>query len=274
MGDLTNTAKRPYESFRPPNDPWKELPADHAASGGFLTVYYSDDLSRLPVRFVTKPGDNKADPNLETLTFGLFTTCNRALRSSVVRKFYPYIFFVTNHSAGRVLSGYYRIRWYAQSVFEGMNDICLAADRSRFIDPPIPVGEVDRRCKTALANAFRGFRILSPHTCRKILALVNRHRDATSAYVEEIDRLEHINLKYGGYRYIGWKQREKFSWALAAKYFKQGASTEVRDRVLNTSPTGRWSCTNCGAMVNNASLLKRCPECAALASLRPIRGGR
>ena len=54
-------------SIKPPRSPWILLSSE-SDSGGYLSFYYSDDMSPLPVRWVTKPGDNKSDPNLETLT--------------------------------------------------------------------------------------------------------------------------------------------------------------------------------------------------------------
>src|SRR5450631_819859 len=55
---------------RPPSPPWREI-AIRRPPTGYLSFYIADDLSRLPVRAVTLPGNNKADPNLETATYGL-----------------------------------------------------------------------------------------------------------------------------------------------------------------------------------------------------------
>src|SRR5687768_8784003 len=97
----------------PPNPPWREL-TPNAGSGGFVSVFYSDPLSRLPVRDVTRPGDNKSDPNLETGTFGLFSTCERSMRSGVRNRQVPWIFFVTSHGAAkRALVGLYAVGWWA-----------------------------------------------------------------------------------------------------------------------------------------------------------------
>jgi len=91
------------------------------------------------------------------------------------------------------------------------------------------------------------------------------------AYLFEIDRLEHLNQRYGGYRYVAWKQSEKFSWELAAKYVKSMAAFNTKDRVLNASPTSSWRCVECRAKIRNVALLKRCPECGKLGSLRAVR---
>jgi len=256
----------------PPNPPWKELGGKPDQAGGFALVYYSDNLSRLPVRFVTKPGDNKADPNLETLTFGLFSTCNRSLRSSAVTRGYPYLFFITRRGATRVLSGYYHVRWYTEGVFRGMKDFALAADEARFLDPPIEVNDVDRQCGTRLRKWFRSYRLLSPDECVTLLKFVRRRPDATAAYLSEMDRLEHLNQHYGGSRYISWKQSDKFSWRFAGAYLKTISASSSKDRVLNASPTNTWKCQNCGSRIRNKALLKRCPDCGELGSLRAVKG--
>jgi hypothetical protein len=259
-------------SHSPPNPPWKELGGSSDQAGGFALVFYSDNLSRLPVRFVTKPGDNKAYPNLETLTFGLFSTCNRSLRSSAVARRYPYLFFITNRGGTRVLSGYYHVRWYTEGVFRGMKDFALAADEAGFLDPPIDVSDVDRRCGTRLRKWFRSYRLLSPEECARILKLIQRRPDATETYLSEIDRLEHLNLRYGGSRYVSWKQTDKFSWELARGYLKTMSASGKKDRVLNASPTDTWKCQSCGSTIRNKALLKRCPDCGELGSLRAVKG--
>src|SRR3989304_4379671 len=142
-------------SVEPPNTPWQEL-KPRPGAGGYVSFYYSDDLSRLPVRWVTKPADNKSDPNLETLTYGLFSTCARSMRAAIVKRRCPHLFFVTARKKERVLTGYYRLRWYADGVFGGIRDFCLAADGARFIEKAIPLPEVDQKCGTHLAVPFRG----------------------------------------------------------------------------------------------------------------------
>src|SRR4051812_16368068 len=103
-------------SVRPPAAPWLKI--DRPSGAGYLSIYYSDDLSPLPIRWITKPGDNKSDPNIETLTYGLFSTCSRGMRSGAVKNAAEFLFFACNRGAGRVLSGYYRLKWYAESGFE------------------------------------------------------------------------------------------------------------------------------------------------------------
>lgn len=76
---------------RPPNPPWIPLePGDGSISA--LSFYYSDPNSDIPVREVTRADDNKADPNLETMTFGLFSTCERGMRAGIVRHGIEFLF--------------------------------------------------------------------------------------------------------------------------------------------------------------------------------------
>src|ERR1044071_3989814 len=117
------------KSIKPPNPLWRELKSPEDAAG-YLSIYYSDDLSPLPIRWVTKPGDHKSDPNLETLTYGLFSTCGPQMRAGVVSRNSEYLFFATARKGERVLTGYYHLGWYAQGVYEGKTDYCLAADRA------------------------------------------------------------------------------------------------------------------------------------------------
>jgi len=227
-------------------------------------------MSRLPVRAVTKPGDNKSDPNLETLTYGLFSTCSPRMRSGIVTRGSEYLFFATRRGDKRILTGYYRLRWYTNGVFVDKRDFALAADAARFIEKSISLTEVDRRCKTNVSRRFRGMLLLTPAECRKLKRLVDSQPDATAAYLEEVDRLERFNSKHGGYRYIAWRLKEKFSWELARQYLteKRVAKTDTR-LVLNSSPSGLWVCEVCNNVVTNKALLKRCPFCAKFGTLRP-----
>jgi hypothetical protein len=206
-------------SIKPPNPPWQELNAP-ANAGGYLSIYYSEDLSRLPVRWVTKPGDTKSDPNLETLTYGMFSFCGYQTRSGVLTRKYPHLFFATSRKGERRLAGYYHIGWFAKAASDRERDFCLAADVAHFIENPIPLTKVDRICGTNVSQQFRTVRLLSGVECKKMLVLIHSHPDATSKYLEEIDRLERFNLAHGGYRYFRRHQKEKFSWDIAGKYLE------------------------------------------------------
>lgn len=257
-------------SVEPPNAPWEELNSPENA-GGYLSIYYSDDISRLPVRAVTKPGDNKSDPNLETLTYGLFSTCSPRMRSGVVNRRSAYLFFATTRKGSRVLTGYYRLRWFTSGVFETARDYCLAADTARFIENPIPLVDVDNRCATNVSKWFRGMRLLSSGECKRIMRLVDAQPDVTADYLEEIDRLERFNMKHSGYRYIAWRQRDKFSWERAKQYLiNKKSTTKMKSKVINSTPTDSWKCADCSRNIRNKALLKRCPNCGGLGTLRPL----
>lgn len=256
-------------SFVPPNPPWIVLETI-SKPGGYLSYYYSDEISPFPVRWITKPGDNKSDPNLETSTYGLFSTCSPNMRSGVVKSGRPYIFFITNRNGVRVLTGYYYIRWYARGSFSGGWDFCLAANEKRFINPPIGLKEIDRRFGSTLSRPFRTFKSISHEICLKLRSLLDSRRDFTSEYLEEIDRLERFNLRHGEYRYIGWKQKDKFSWEYAsARYFQESSVQVSPKRTKNSNPENKWICLACHRTLINKSLLRRCPNCGEIACLQP-----
>lgn len=256
-------------SVQPPNPPWNELktPLPH---DGYLSFYYSDDMSSLPVRWVTKPGDNKSDPNIETCTYGVFSTCSPQMRRGVVNQGRPLIFFFTRRGESRVLTGYYKIRWYACGPL-GTADLCLAAEKCHFVKNPLSLVDVDGRLGTNLSAPFRGFRIVSPEHSRRLIGVLHRQRDASADYVAEIDRLERFNLKHGGFRYISWKQPGKFDWDYAGNYLATRPVTPTLRPTSspNASPTGFWRCTACSQRVKNKALLKRCPNCGGLGTLQP-----
>jgi hypothetical protein len=258
------------QNISPPNSPWQGLEQTES-SGGYLSIYYSDNLSRLPVRAVTKSGDNKSDPNIETMTYGLFSTCSRSMRCGIVDKKSRYLFFATARNKIRVLSGYYDLGWYALTISAAERDFCIAAKKAMFIAEPIPLSEIDRLCATDLSKWFRGIRSLSAETANKLRDILDTRGDATSEYLAEIDRLERFNLKHGGYRYISWKQEEKFSWEIAKRYLSVMSKAEqAKDikKVKNSTQNDRWTCNNCSQTITNKALLRRCPNCGELATLR------
>ena len=194
----------------PPNPPWKPL-AICEASGGYLGSFLNDDLSGLPVRAITVVGDNKADPNLETKTYGLFSTCHKVMRKSIVKHGRRHVFFITNRRGVPVLAGLYLVKWYAP-VSSDDNDFCLAADSIWFVQDPIPLANVDRVCGTDVDRAIRAFKCIDAEGCRKIEKLLKRRPNVTGSYLSEIDRLERFNLKHGGYRYVTAERRDSYSW--------------------------------------------------------------
>ncbi len=194
----------------PPNPPW--VPLDICeASGGYLSYFYNDELSSLPARAITRVGDNKVDPNLETKTYGLFSTCNKIMRRSIVKRGCRRIFFITNRKRVRVLAGLYLVKWYVPVEPNG-DDFCLAADRIWFVEDPIPLVDVDKACGTNVCRSFRTYLHVDVEGCRRIERLLKRRADSTGSYLSEIGRLERFNLKYGGYKCVTAKERDSYSW--------------------------------------------------------------
>jgi hypothetical protein len=191
------------------------------------------------------------------------------MRAGIVDRRCSHLFFTTSRKSERVLTGYYHLGWYTEGAL-GAGDYCIAADCAKFIEKPIPLKDVDRRCGTDVSGWFRSMRILTVGESKKLARLIDSYPDATAAYLEEIDRLERFNMKHGGYRYISWKQTEKFTWDRAKKYLKLATTTLPDTKVINTSPSGVWKCRSCRKETKNKALLKLCPHCGAPATLQPM----
>jgi hypothetical protein len=261
---------RKAKDLRPPAPPWKPIGKDEPAQGCF-SVYLSDDLSRLPVRAVTLANNNKSDPNIETRTYGLFSTCSRAMRSSAVNRGLRYVFFMTRWRGERVITGYYRLAWFAPGALQGSpTDYCLAADDVRFLWPPVRLRDLSPALRREASKRFRLFKLLKPDAAFRLFKFMSGKPDSTDMYVREIDRLERFNLYRTGFRYVAWKQSEKFDWTLADRYLR---TKQIGKRVasVNSSPTDIWKCSDCNKKVLNKALLKRCPNCGAIASLQPSK---
>lgn len=252
---------------RPPAPPWEPL----ADSGrGYLSVYYSDPLARYPVREVTRPGDNKSDPNVETLTYGLFSTCEPQMRNRIVHDGAATLFFVTSHQPrvrSRAIAGYYVIGWQTQGTRGAQNrDYALAARTARFIDP-IPVTDLDGEVAAACAGHYRTFKPISPDATTALRSLIDAHPDRLPDYLGELDRLERFARARTGYAYPSWGREHGFSWHDAPAYYYD--ATRAATQAPNSSPTGKWLCTACQRIITNTALLKRCPACSAMATLIP-----
>ena len=86
-------------------------------------------------------------------------------------------------------------------------------------------------------------------------------------YLSEVDRLERFQSFHSGYRYVSWQQREPFSWDMAFQYLEPSPPSGA---VSNQSATGSWRCSDCEQFVINQALLKRCPFCGSMGTLRPV----
>lgn len=254
----------------PPAAPWQEIV--DSDSGGYASFYYSEDLSPLPIRWITKPRDNKSDPNLETQTYGLFSVCGQKMRSAIVRSGCPHVFFITRRDRKRRLAGYYHMKWFAE-VPSACRDFRLAADFIMFLQQPIAVADVDLACGTHLSDRFRMTLKLTRKECGALRRLLIGQPDGTADLLREIDRVERLAAsRSGGYRYPSWGRRAGFTWEAAAQYLLAEAGIATAG-VKNATPSSQWQCTQCGWMLNNQSRLRQCASCQSIGTLEPILGG-
>jgi rubrerythrin len=253
----------------PPDPPWKPLESGDHPPKGYLSVYYSDPLARYPVRHITKVGDNKSDPNIETATYGLFSTCEKELRRSIVKNKRPWIFFVANlKGAGRALTGFYEVGWYAPGPL-GKRDFALAASRMRFIDP-IPLSEIAGPLGDKVRIRFRLYMGVDEEETEALRNLVEERSDRTEAYLREVRRMESYSKRITGYSYPTWEREGSFSPADAAIYLEHPESPDDEE-IGNTSPTDRWKCSECGHELVNLSRQKLCPSCQRTGTLSAVQ---
>ena len=255
---------------KPPAAPWSPLRVEQPAIG-YLSMYLADDLSRLPVRHITRPHDNKSDPNIETGTYGLFSTCEQKMRSGIVNGGAQYIFFMCRWEGRRVVSGYYRLAWKAPGTLHSprRKDFALAADVVHFVDSPIPISELPEPVATAAGTGFRLYKRIDSAQTQALVFKLNERPNALNNYLSEIDRLETFQSFHSGYRYVSWKQKGPFGWDMAPRYLEQSdGSTSVPSQ----SATGTWRCSDvaCRQFVINQALLKKCPFCGSMGTLRPV----
>jgi|SRR6266566_2157433 len=219
------SSSRSQTDIRPPNPPW--VPLKPVDKGAYLSFYYGDSNSKIPIRDITRFGDSKSDPNLETMTYGLFSTCMEDMRRGILQRGIEYIFYCTTRTrertAIRVLTGYYHIKWYHKGPelihHAGKADYWLAADEVRFVSPGFPLGDLTGYLRgVRLDIRFRRYLYLYPSTSERLLALVKDTPDATPVYLQEIKRLEAENLRSHGFTYPNWRRLGGFDWDWAKKY--------------------------------------------------------
>jgi hypothetical protein len=243
-------------------------PVEPATS--YASYYYCDEIGAWPVRAITRIGDNKSDPNIETGTYGVFSTCEQKMRSGIVANRPRYIFFVTKPRSGpRQLTGYYELGWYAPGALSPLvRDYALIATRIRFIDA-IAISALEHRARAALDGRWRLNKRLTAEDTAVVLRAVDAAPERTDSYRREVVRLEQVNLFHSGYRYPTWRRTERFTWADVAGYLGAAPPHPDPAKVVNSSPTGWWRCLKCPDLTKNAALLKACPHCGRLGSLRP-----
>lgn len=213
-------SKSKTRSVRPPNPPWVALKTGNGKRAA-LSFYYSDSRSKIPVREVSHKNDPKGDPNLETRTFGLFSTCDKRMRATMVVQGIRLHFFCTTRKDMRVLTGYYQIGWYYK-IPGTVSDYALAAEKARFVSPGFPLHDLPPYLRGFhIDKWFRTFKYIDGRTANLLLQLLNATPDATSKYLSEIKRLEKVSLEKDGYLYRG-KYPNGFSWKVALQAMKLG----------------------------------------------------
>jgi len=251
---------------QPPVGCWTPLP-DRSGGAGYLSVYLSEPLARYPVRHIAKPADNKSDPNIETGTYGLFSTCERVMRAKIVREGRRWIFFVTTHrDGGRKLTGYYEVGWYAEGVGGAVkDDYALAAVSVRFIQP-VPLGSLPAPARRICQPFFRTIRPIDPSTKDILCDCIDDRADLTDAYLAEIRRMERFARHHTGFAYPSWGRVDGFSWTDADRYLQPVGKTVS----LPAAPrTHKWQCTACQYNIVSKALLKSCPICNEMWTLTP-----
>lgn len=205
---------------------WKQI-EKNTETTGHLAYYYSNDGSELPVRAVGKKWDNKSDPNIETKSYGMFSTCMPPARKNMVMRGDSYIFFFTYWKEQRILTGYYELEKYVDTGItptaagkpRKFKDYALLAKRTHFVRNGIPLtGEKWKKitAKSIKSSEIKGY---GPRDFTKIDSeitmllknLLDQQKDITEEYVKEIHRLEDENLKNFGKRYPTWKREKGFS---------------------------------------------------------------
>ncbi len=248
-------------SCKPPAAPWVPI-TPQGEAGSYVSVYLSSPLARLPVRDVNRLNDNKSDPNLETGTYGLFSTCEPIMRGSIKARGIDEIFFLTSVDEVRCLAGGYKLGWLIEF---SPKDVALAATSMRFIDP-IPVDRIGGAAGPALNKKLRNFEIVSEAIASELRSLLAGARDRTADYVSEIGRLERLSHARTGFRYPSWDREEPFSWDDAPTYLADLPGVTAPP---NTSKTGLWVCGACGAEIRNIARLKVCNVCKKRDTLEP-----
>ena len=172
-----------------PGAPWHAL-TDQGS--GYLSYYYSEPLARWPVRHITRPRDNKSDPNIETGTYGLFSTCEPHMRNRIVKDGRATVFFLTQRKpqTRRVLTGYYHVGWFTQGTYGAANnDYALAAETVRFF-APISTDDLRADLRALCGARFRTYKQIDTAQTSALREFCDSQPDQTARYIQEVARVE------------------------------------------------------------------------------------
>ena len=210
---------------------------------GWLVYYYSNQETGLPVRDVQKPWDEKTDPNLETGTYGLFSTCAFAMRNQVFNRGDRYLFFYTNREGKRIVTGYYDLGAYVKTGFVnrglkvtyGFPDYAFLAKKIHFVEAGIPFTErrgMQWQRASISDDGIDGFGLRTPQRLNEeetaqLIQKLNSQGDRTPEYVKQIIGLEEENLARVGYRYPTFQQGKYMK-----KLLSSGFNTSIMDEYL------------------------------------------
>lgn len=166
------------------------------------------------------------------------------------------------------MAGYYHIGWYTEGSRGAVNhDYALAASSVRFVEPT-PVGELPSNLRTICSVPFRTMKPIDAATTTLLRAVCDDLPDRTADYIDEIHRVERFVKARSRYSYPSWGRVGGFEWSDAAGYYyRPGVDVP---KVPNSSKTHRWRCGDCGYVISNSALLKRCPLCGEMGTLTPM----
>jgi hypothetical protein len=278
-----------------PNSPWVK---SEARPTGRLIYHYSADFARLPCRDVTKladtispdgvrRADNKSDPNLETLTFGMWSTCDQQYRQTIGDQAGRYLFFRTNWPTPNhpVLTGFYYVGWYLDSWYVAppgrsrgarvVTDRFLAAQEAHFVAKPIPIADAADLIGYDSADLRRRSVIeFEPNDAAALRNLLLEQPDHTKAFLDEIRRLEYCNLASTGRRYVNWDRTQGFSWLLAKPCVDLAArprpSNVVQAAWGHGVKNGVWACDGCQRTIASPRPIKLCSQCSDGGCFLPV----
>ena len=214
------------KDIRPPNDPWQTLNGSN--DEGVLAYYISDSSTKIPIRDITHENDPKADPNLETKTFGLFSYCHETMRKKMINDGVNLLFFITKRLKEiekndgkkklvglRVLTGYYRVGWYYEIKED---DYALTASKIKFVYPGYPLEDLTEYLGESINTKFMQTKFIHGDTPKKLLQLIQKTPDSTEQYIKEIHGKEQDALKKWGNMYR--ERKQGFTWEDAVKFIK------------------------------------------------------